>query len=124
MLLLFLTRLWQKMNHIFGVGRGAASTGEAVMTKQAFPDVSTIKYEGPQSKNPLAFKHYNATEKIDGKPMRDHLRFGVAYWHTMRNVMSDPFGVGTAIRPWDDGSASVANAQNRARAAFEFIEKL
>src|SRR5207244_6378929 len=83
-----------------------------------------IQYEGPKSKSPLAFKHYNADERVAGKPMREHLRFAVCYWHTFRNPLSDPFGVGTAIRPWDDGSASVANAQRRVRAAFEFIEKL
>ena len=91
---------------------------------QAFPQVSKIDYEGPKSENPLAFKHYNARENIEGKTMRDHLRFAVCYWHTMRNVLSDPFGVGTAIRPWDDGTNSIANAQNRVCAAFEFIEKL
>ncbi len=94
------------------------------MPKQAFPNISKIQYEGQRSKNPLAFKHYNAGEKIDGKSMRDHLRFGVAYWHTMRNLLSDPFGAGTAIRPWDDGTSSIKNAQARVRAAFEFIEKL
>src|SRR5664280_650145 len=94
------------------------------MAKLAFPDVPQIEYAGPQSKNPLAFKHYSASEKIDGKSMREHLRFAVCYWHTFRNQLSDPFGVGTAIRPWDDGSNSVANAQNRARVAFEFIDKL
>jgi xylose isomerase len=52
------------------------------------------------------------------------LRFAVAYWHTFRGTGSDPFGTGCAIRPWDDGSNSIANAQNRARVAFEFIEKL
>jgi xylose isomerase len=56
--------------------------------------------------------------------MKEQLRFSVVYWHTFRNALSDPFGMGTAIRPWDDGSNSVANAQNRARAACEFIEKL
>src|SRR4249919_2508863 len=90
----------------------------------AFPEISKIPYEGPSSKNPLAFKHYNATEAIEGKTMSDHLRFSVVYWHTFRNVLSDPFGAGTAIRPWDDGSNSVENACNRARVAFEFIEKL
>ena len=65
----------------------------------AFPEISKIPYEGPASKNPLAFKHYNAAEVIDGKTMADHLRFSVVYWHTFRNVLSDPFGVGTAIRP-------------------------
>jgi len=90
----------------------------------AFKNISKIKFEGPKSKNPLAFKHYNPAELVDGKSMRDQLRFSVVYWHTFRGTGSDPFGVGTAIRPWDDGSNSVANAQNRARVAFEFIEKL
>ena len=90
----------------------------------AFNNISKIKYEGPKSKNPLAFKHYNPDESIDGKTMKEHLRFSVVYWHTFRGTGSDPFGVGTAVRPWDDGSNSVENAQNRARVAFEFIEKL
>src|ERR1039458_8676108 len=89
-----------------------------------FKNISKIKYEGPKSKNPLAVKHYNPAEIVEGKTLRDHLRFSVVYWHTFRNALSDPFGVGTAIRPWDDGSNSVANAENRARVAFEFIEKL
>jgi xylose isomerase len=92
--------------------------------RTVFKDVSKIKFEGPKSKNPLAFKHYNPRELIEGKSMRDHLRFSVVYWHTFRGLGSDPFGPGTAIRPWDDGSNSVKNAQNRARVAFEFIEKL
>jgi len=90
----------------------------------AFNNISKIRYEGPKSKNPLAFKHYNPDESIDGKTMKEHLRFSVVYWHTFRNALSDPFGVGTAVRPWDDGSDSIENAQNRARVAFEFIEKL
>jgi xylose isomerase len=92
--------------------------------QNAFKNITKIKYEGPKSKNPLAFKHYNANQKVDGKTMHDHLRFSVVYWHTFRGVGSDPFGVGTAIRPWDDGSNSVSNAERRARVAFEFIEKL
>ena len=92
--------------------------------KSAFPEVSTICYEGPKSKNPLAFKHYNAAEIIEGKSMRDHLRFAVVYWHTFRGTGSDPFGAGTMQRPWDDGTASISNAQKRVRVAFEFIEKL
>jgi xylose isomerase len=92
--------------------------------KPAFPTISQIRHEGPQSKNPLAFKHYNAAEIVEGKTMKDHLRFAVVYWHTFRGTGSDPFGAGTMIRPWDDGSASVKNAQSRARVAFEFISKL
>jgi xylose isomerase len=90
----------------------------------AFADIPKIKYEGPKSKNPLAFKHYNPDEMVEGKTMRDQLRFSVTYWHTFRGVGADMFGVGTAIRPWDDGSNSVENAQNRVRVAFQFMEKL
>ena len=90
----------------------------------AFKNITKIQYEGPASKNPLAFKHYNAEEVVEGKTMHDHLRFAVVYWHTFRGTGSDPFGAGTMQRPWDDGSNSVKNAQNRVRVAFEFIEKL
>ncbi|MFO0011601.1 MAG: xylose isomerase, partial [Planctomycetota bacterium] len=69
-----------------------------------FPEISKIPYEGPNSRNPLAFRWYNAEEVIEGKTMRDHLRFSIVYWHTMRGGGSDPFGAATAIRPWDDGS--------------------
>ncbi len=89
-----------------------------------FPDVPRIAYGGPGSCNPLEFKHYNPDEVVGGKTLRDHLRFSVVYWHTFSNPLSDPFGSGTALRPWDDGSHSVANAQRKALAAFEFIEKL
>src|SRR5277367_415787 len=90
----------------------------------AFPNISRIRYEGPRYRNPLAFKHYRADEKIEGRTMKDWLRFSVVYWHTFRNRLADQFGAGTAVRPWEDGTDSVANAQNRARVAFEFIEKL
>ena len=90
----------------------------------AFPEIPTIQYEGPQSDNPLAFRWYNPEEVIEGKTMKDHFRFSIVYWHTFRGTGSDPFGPGTAVRPWDDGTESVENAQNRARAAFELFEKL
>jgi xylose isomerase len=90
----------------------------------AFPEIKSIPFEGPQSKNPLAYRYYNADEKVEGRTMRDHLRFSVVYWHTFRGTGSDPFGPGCAVRPWEDGTDSVENAQNRARVAFEFIEKL
>ena len=89
-----------------------------------FPEVSKIGYGGPRSKNPLEFKHYNPDEKVGDKTMRDHLRFSVVYWHTFANPLSDPFGGGTAVRPWDDGTGSLENARRRVRVAFEFIEKL
>ena len=90
----------------------------------AFPEISKIQYEGPQSTNPLAFRWYNADEMVEGKSMRDHLRFSVVYWHTFRGNGSDPFGAPTMHRPWDDGTETLENAKNRVRVAFEFIEKL
>ena len=91
---------------------------------EAFPNVPQITYEGPKSRNPLAFKHYNADEVVAGKTMSDHLRFAAAYWHVMRNPLGDPFGPGTAQMPWDDGSDSVENAVNRVDVFFEFLEKI
>ena len=87
-------------------------------------DCDKIQYEGPDSKNPLAFKHYNADEVIAGKTMKEHLRFAGAYWHVMRNDLSDPFGAGTALMPWDDGSDSVENALTRVDVFFEFLDKM
>jgi xylose isomerase len=92
--------------------------------KEFFPGISRIQYEGPASKNPLAFKHYNADEIVDGKTMKELLRFSVTYWHTIRGGLSDMFGSGTAIRPWEDGTDSVKMAETRARVAFEFMDKL
>jgi xylose isomerase len=91
---------------------------------EAFPNISKIKYEGPKSRNPLSFKWYNPGEIVEGKTMKDHLRFSVTYWHTFRGMGADMFGVGTAIRPWEVSPDSVENAKNRVRVAFEFIEKL
>ena len=90
----------------------------------AFPEVESIRYEGPESKNPLAFRWYNEDEVVEGKTMKEQLRFSVVYWHTFRGTGSDPFGAETMVRPWDDGSGSVENAVRRVRVAFEFIEKL
>lgn len=92
--------------------------------REAFPEIPKIQFEGPKSKNPLSFKHYNPDEVIAGKTMRDHCRFGIAYWHAMRNSLADPFGVGTALRPWDDGTNSIDNAKRRVWACFEFMDKL
>ncbi len=89
-----------------------------------FPGIPKIKFEGPDTKNPLAFRHYDAEEKVAGKKMKDHFRFSVAYWHAMKNTLADPFGAGTAIRPWDDRSSSVENAKRVAHACFEFMQKL
>ena len=89
-----------------------------------FPEVPAIKYEGPDSKNPLAFRHYDAAELVEGKSMKEHLRFAVAYWHTLRGTGGDPFGPGCAVRPWEDGTDSLDMALTRVDVAFEFIQKL
>ncbi len=91
---------------------------------QFFPDIPQIPFEGPTSKNPLAFKHYNPDEIVEGKSLKDLMRFSVCYWHTFRGTGSDPFGPGTLSRPWDDGSNSLENAIKRVDVAFEFISKL
>jgi xylose isomerase len=91
---------------------------------EAFPKISKIQFEGPKSRNPLAFRWYNPDEVIEGKTMKDHLRFSVTYWHTFRGMGADMFGSGTMQRPWEASSDSVENAKNRVRVAFEFIEKL
>ncbi len=91
---------------------------------EAFPKIKPIKYEGPDSRNPLSFKHYNAGEEIEGKPMKDHLRFAVAYWHTMRGTGLEIFGWPTMVRPWEDGTNSMEMALRRVPVMFELLEKL
>ncbi|MFB0845483.1 xylose isomerase [Paenibacillus oleatilyticus] len=88
-----------------------------------FNTVSKIQYEGKDSKNPLAFKHYNQSEIVLGKTQEEHLRFAVAYWHTLTGGGSDPFGADTAIRPWANYTG-LDLAKVRVEAAFEFFEKI
>jgi len=92
-------------------------------SREYFPGIGVIAYEGPDSDNPLAFKYYDADKKIAGKTLRDHLRFSVAYWHSFCGTGADPFGVGTRHLPWvsDD---PMQTAVDRLDAAFEFITKL
>jgi len=89
-----------------------------------FPGIPHIKYEGPNSKNPLAYKYYNAEEEILGKKIKDHLRFAVCYWHTWRADGRDPFGSPTRRWLFDDGTETVENAIRRLHAHFEFVSKL
>ncbi|XP_060074405.1 uncharacterized protein LOC132554121 [Ylistrum balloti] len=72
----------------------------------------------------MAFRHYDPKQVVMGRTMEDWLRFSVCFWHTFRGTGADPFGFPTLIRPWDDGSNSMANAKRRLRAAFEFFVKL
>lgn len=89
-----------------------------------FKNVPKIAYEGKESDNPLAYKYYNAGEVVAGKTMEEHLRFAVAYWHTYIATGIDPFGAGTAIRPWDSISDKMDLAKAKVEANFELCEKL
>jgi xylose isomerase len=88
-----------------------------------FETVSKISYEGSRSTNPFAFKFYNPKEIVAGKTMEEHLKFAMAYWHTLTAGGSDPFGAETAIRSWNHLSG-LDKAKARAEAAFEFMEKM
>jgi xylose isomerase len=89
-----------------------------------FPGVKKIKYEGPETKNPLAFRYYKPDEVVLGKTMAEHLRFAVCYWHTFKNLGGDQFGPGTIIRAYNDSSDPMEIADMTMDAAFEFFTKL
>lgn len=89
-----------------------------------FKGIGKIPYEGPGSDNPLSFKYFNPDEVIGSKTMSEHLRFAVAYWHTFQARGADPFGVGTAQRPWDSFTNEMDLAFAKVEASFEFYEKL
>lgn len=93
-------------------------------SKAYFPGIAPIAYEGPQSTNALSFKHYDPSEVFDGKTLKDHLRFSIAYWHSFRGTGADPFGPGTIQRPWESGKDPVSVAKIRMDAAFEFFTKI
>ncbi len=92
--------------------------------KEYFPGIGKIGYEGPASRNPLAFKWYDENKVIAGKTLKEHLRFAVAYWHTFCGTGGDPFGPGTKTFPWDGASDVMVAAKERMDAAFEFITKI
>ena len=90
-----------------------------------FPEItSPILFEGPDSRNPLSFKHYDANATVAGKTMADHLRFSVAYWHSFKGDGQDMFGPGTFVRPWNNASDTMKQAEMTLDAAFEFFVKL
>lgn len=86
--------------------------------------IPKIAFEGPGAVNPLAFRHYDPDEVIDGRTMAEHLRFSIAYWHAFRGTGSDPFGPGTIRRHWEDGRDALSIALRRMDAAFEFFAKI
>ena len=92
--------------------------------REYFPGIQKIQYEGPESDNPLAFKHYDENRVIGNKTMKDHLRFSVCYWHTFCGTGADPFGPGTQVFAWNEPAHPMDAAKARMDAAFEFFTKL
>jgi xylose isomerase len=93
-------------------------------TKEFFPGIGEIKFEGRHSDNPLAFKWYDENKIVAGKKLKDHVRFAVAYWHSFCNTGADPFGPGTKLFPWNQSTDPVQAAKDKMDAAFEFMTKL
>jgi xylose isomerase len=92
--------------------------------KEFFKGIGQIKYEGLDSDNPLSYRWYDESKIVAGKPMKDWLRFAVAYWHSFVGNGGDPFGEPTHIYPWNEKQDAIARAKDKADAAFEFITKL
>ncbi|MBX3356555.1 MAG: xylose isomerase [Phycisphaeraceae bacterium] len=90
-----------------------------------FPEVPRLSFSDPASSDPLAFRCYDpdSAELIEGRTMREHLRFAACFWHTMRNGLADPFGAPTAIMPWERGGDTIDDAKRRIDAFFEFLVK-
>jgi xylose isomerase len=93
-------------------------------TKSFFPSINEIKFEGIESNNPLAFRWYDANRIVAGKPLKDHLRFACAYWHSFCGSGADPFGEPTHLFEWNKSADPIERAKDKADAAFEFITKL
>jgi len=93
-------------------------------SKRYFDHIPTISFEGKESKNPFAFKYYDASRKIMGKSMARHFKFACAYWHSFCNTGGDPFGSGTKIYPWLEADDPMERAYDKMDAAFEFMNKI
>ncbi len=94
------------------------------MAKEFFPEIGKIKFEGVKSTNPFAYRYYDAEKIILGKPMKDWLKFSMAWWHTLCAEGGDQFGGGTKTFPWNEGCCPIQIAKNKADAGFEIMQKL
>ncbi len=92
--------------------------------KEYFINIPSIKFEGLESDNPLAFRWYDENRVVAGKPLKEWLRFACAYWHSFCGSGADPFGEPTHIFPWNNKADAMERAKDKADAAFEFITKL
>lgn len=91
--------------------------------KEFFPGIGKIQFEGRDSKNPMAFHYYDENKVVMGKTLKDHLRFAMAYWHTLCAEGGDQFGGGTKSFPWNAASDPISRAKYKMDAAFEFMTK-
>ncbi len=94
------------------------------MSQTIFSQFPTVQYEGTDSTNPLAYRYYDAEKIVLGKPLKDHLRFAVAYWHSLAMNGSDPFGAPTIVRPWMTNPDAMQAAKDKADAAFDLFRIL
>lgn len=92
--------------------------------KEYFKGIGQIKYEGPESGNPLAFRWYDENKVVAGKTMKEYLKYSCAYWHSFVGDGSDPFGEPTLLFPWNEKSDAIERAKDKMDAAFEFITKM
>jgi xylose isomerase len=93
-------------------------------TKVYFPSVEKINFEGKESKNPLAFRYYDAEKVVYGKTMKEWFKFSMAWWHTLCAEGGDPFGPGTQIHPWVGATDALQAAKDKMDAGFEFMSKI
>ena len=93
-------------------------------TKEFFPGIGKIQFEGKESKNPMAFRYYDAEKVVMGKPMKDWLKFAMAWWHTLCAEGADQFGGGTKTFPWNGATCPVQAAKDKVDAGFEFMQKI
>ena len=93
-------------------------------TKEFFPGIGKIQFEGKESKNPMAFRYYNPEKVVLGKTMAEWLKFSMAWWHTLCAEGADQFGGGTKTFPWNGDSCPIQAAKNKVDAGFEFMQKI
>ena len=94
------------------------------MAKEFFPGIEKIKFEGIESRNPMAFRYYDANKVIMGKTMAEWLKFAMAWWHTLCAEGSDQFGGGTKKFPWNEATDKIQAAKDKVDAGFEFMQKI
>ncbi len=92
--------------------------------KEYFPQIGKIKFEGKESKNPMAYRYYDAEKVVYGRKMKDWFRFSMAWWHTLCAEGGDQFGGGTISHPWKEGATALEQAKNKMDAGFEFMQKM